>query len=228
MKHYGLIGQSLSHSWSADFFAKKFECESIDADYRLLEVPVLTADAVDGLNNKLDGYNVTIPYKERIIPFLRALEPVAAAIGAVNVVKNGVGYNSDWIGFKTALREACEQMPANALVLGQGGAAKAIAYALNEMGIANEMISARGLDNLDVTPFQLIVNATPLGMYPDVKTFPNIDYESLTPKHVLFDCVYNPAQTEFLRRGKVKGAIVIGGLRMLEEQAEASWRLWNN
>ena len=125
MKHYGLIGQSLSHSWSADFFAKKFERESIDADYRLLEVPVLTADAVDGLNNKLDGYNVTIPYKERIIPFLRALEPVAAAIGAVNVVKNGVGYNSDWIGFKTALREACEQMPANALVLGQGGAAKA-------------------------------------------------------------------------------------------------------
>lgn len=228
MKHYGLIGKRLGHSWSAEYFGAKFMREGIEADYRLTELPELTQEAVERLNDELNGYNVTIPYKEAIIPFLRALDPVAAEIGAVNVVNNGVGYNTDWLGFKKALSEACDGKPEKALVLGRGGAAKAVKYALASSGIEVEMISARGTIVADLGAYGLIVNATPLGMWPDIAGCPNIDYAALTPKHILFDCVYNPEETEFIRRGKAHDATVIGGRRMLEIQAEESWNIWNN
>ncbi len=224
MKHYGLIGQRLGHSWSRMYFTMKFVREGIDADYRLIELDSLE----NGLPEDLNGYNVTIPYKEAIIPHLRALDPIAAAIGAVNTVKNGVGYNTDWIGFKEAINELSSygiMELSRALILGRGGAAKAVQYALGDKA---EMISARGKIAVDLSRYDLIVNATPLGMFPNEATYPDIDYAALTPKHILFDCVYNPEETEFMRRGKEQGATVIGGLKMLEAQAEASWKIWNN
>lgn len=230
MRHYGLIGRKLGHSWSAEYFARKFAEERIDADYRLIELPELTAETVAALNEGLDGYNVTIPYKEAILPYLQDLHPIAAETGAVNVVKDGRGYNTDWAGCAAALRECpsfSEREVTKALILGRGGAAKAVKYALKTMGIASEMISARGKVDADLQAYGLIVNATPLGMTPDVQSFPDIDYAALTPKHILFDCVYNPAETMFLRRGKEQGATAINGLTMLVEQAKESWKIWN-
>lgn len=217
----------MGHSWSAEYFTQKFAAEGIDADYRLLELPELTAEVVERLNDELHGYNVTIPYKETIIPFLRALAPVAAEIGAVNVVKDGVGYNTDWIGVKKSLVEILRSLDKPALILGRGGAAKAVRYALATMGIETITISARGTITADISAFGLIVNATPLGMWPDIATYPDIDYAALTPRHVLFDCVYNPEQTEFLRRGKAQGATVIGGKKMLEIQAEEAGKIFD-
>ena len=223
MKHYGLIGKKLGHSWSADYFARKFAEENIDADYRLIELEAL----YDGIPTDLDGYNVTIPYKTSIIPYLDSLDPIAVEIGAVNVVKRGVGYNTDWLGALTALSGIYNVENGKALILGQGGAAKAVQYALRVMGTETETISAHGKIEIDMSQYALIVNATPLGMFPDVETYPDLNYAALTPKHVLFDCVYNPAETEFLQRGKAYGAKTIGGLEMLEKQAEESWKIWN-
>ena len=223
MKHYGLIGKHLGHSWSADYFARKFAAEGIDADYRLIELTALW----EGIPKDLDGYNVTIPYKTAIIPYLESLDPIAAAIGAVNVVKEGKGYNTDWIGVVASLKANVESV-SHALILGRGGAAKAVRYALQVMGITSEMIDAHGKIAADLSRYRLIVNATPLGMWPELTTYPDIDYASLTPRHTLFDCVYNPEETAFMRRGKAYGAQTIGGLTMLHKQAEASWNLWLN
>ena len=228
MKHYGLIGKRLGHSWSADYFARKFAAEGIDADYRLIELNALW----EGIPKDLDGYNVTIPYKHAIIPYLDSLDAVAAEIGAVNVVKGGIGYNTDYIG----VIESLKGLPgtrirvgsgSRALILGRGGAAKAVRYALKVMGIESEMTNPHGKIEADMSPYALIVNATPLGMWPEVETYPDIDYSVLNPQQVLFDCVYNPKETEFMRRGKAQGCTVIGGLTMLQAQAEASWRIWN-
>ncbi len=228
MKHYGLIGKHLGHSWSADYFTRKFAAEGIDADYRLIELDALW----EGVPDNLDGYNVTIPYKQAIIPYLNSLDPIAAEIGAVNVVKDGVGYNTDWIGALKAINDTFVNVPiANstkkALILGQGGAAKAVRYAVKSLGMDSEMISARGRIVSDLSEYVLIVNATPLGMYPDITSCPDLRYDTLTPHQVLFDCVYNPEETEFLKRGKAHGAKTIGGFTMLIEQARASWEIWN-
>ena len=226
MKHYGLIGKHLGHSWSAAYFARKFAEEGIDADYRLIELNALW----EGIPADLDGYNVTIPYKQAIIPYLDGLDAIATEIGAVNVVRKGIGYNTDWLGVVESLRDkvgAIEQAgKSKALILGRGGAAKAVQYALKVMGVESEMIGAHGKIEADISQYGLIVNATPLGMYPEVDTYPDIDYQSVSPQHVLFDCVYNPVETVFMRRGKAQGAQVIGGLTMLQTQAEASWRIW--
>jgi len=224
MKHYGLIGKHLTHSLSAEYFTRKFAQEHIDADYQLIEMKGLW----EGVPSYLDGYNVTIPYKRGIIPYLKSIDAVAAEIGAVNVVKDGIGYNTDWIGFKQAISEhiaAINDRPA--LILGQGGAANAVHYALKVMGIVNDMVSAHDDIRADVRHYGLIVNATPLGMYPNIDTYPYINYELLTPNQVLFDCVYNPEETEFLRRGKEQGATCVSGLAMLYAQAEAAWKIWN-
>ncbi len=228
MRHFGLIGKHLGHSLSADYFARKFAQEKIDADYRLIELQGLW----EGIPADLDGYNVTIPYKRAIIPYLKSIDAIAAEIGAVNVVKDGIGYNTDYIGVIESLKEVVGRWSLvdgnrSALILGQGGAARAVRYALKVMGIESEMISAHDEITADVRQYALIVNATPLGMFPDVETYPLIDYSAITPKHIIFDCVYNPEETAFMRRGKEQGAQVIGGLKMLYAQAEASWRLWN-
>ena len=222
MRHFGLIGKHLGHSLSADYFTRKFAAEGIDADYQLIELGALW----EGLPVDLDGYNVTIPYKSAIIPYLKHINGVAAEIGAVNVVKDGVGYNTDYIGVIESLRDHVGAGK-KALILGRGGAAKAVTYGLKVMGVESEMISAHDEITADVSKYDLIVNATPLGMYPDVETYPEINYSALKPQQVLFDCVYNPEVTEFMRRGKAQGCTVIGGLTMLQAQAEASWRIWN-
>ena len=213
----------MGHSWSADYFARKFAAEGIDADYRLIELSALW----EGIPKDLDGYNVTIPYKQAIIPYLDHLDGVAAEIGAVNCVKDGVGYNTDYVGVVESLRSKVESGK-SALILGRGGAAKAVAYALKVMGIASVMTDAHGKVNVDVTAYDLIVNATPLGMWPEVATYPDIDYGALRPQQVLFDCVYNPETTEFMRRGAARGCTVIGGLTMLRKQAEESWKIWSS
>lgn len=222
MRHFGLIGKHLGHSLSADYFTRKFAAEGIDADYQLIELGALW----EGLPVDLDGYNVTIPYKSAIIPYLKHIDGVAAEIGAVNVVKDGVGYNTDYIGVIESLRDHVGAGK-KALILGRGGAAKAVTYGLKVMGVESEMISAHDEITADVSKYDLIVNATPLGMWPDVETYPEITYSALKPQQVLFDCVYNPEVTEFMRRGKAQGCTVIGGLTMLQAQAEASWRIWN-
>ena len=222
MRHYGLIGRKLGHSWSAEYFTKKFEAEGIDAEYRLYELANI--DEVRDLN--LDGYNVTIPYKEAIISYLHELDPIAAEIGAVNVVKDGKGYNTDWIGFLEGLRVTGYGVR-KALILGKGGAAKAVKYALGTIGVEAEMISARGRITKDLRQYELIVNATPLGMFPNNDTLPDLDYDAIGPEHILFDCVYNPEETEFLRRGKAHGAKTINGKRMLEVQAEKTFEIFD-
>lgn len=226
MRHFGLIGKKLGHSWSADYFTRKFAEEHIDADYRLIELDDL-ADLTQTLCC-LSGYNVTIPYKTAIIPYLQELDQTAREIGAVNVVKGGKGYNTDWLGFRLSLEEVCGTLQGKALIVGKGGAAKAIQYALREMGMTVETVSARGKITEDVGGYDLIVNATPLGMWPDVTSFPDLDYTALHEGQVLFDCVYNPTETEFLRRGKAQGATTINGKRMLEIQAEESWKIFNS
>lgn len=249
MQRYGLIGRALSHSFSKEHFNEKFQREGLsDCRYDLFELPAigdlptLLADTPD-----LRGFNVTIPYKETIIPYLSGLDPLAAAVGAVNTVavQDGrlTGHNTDVHGFRklvepalAGLQEPGSDIRPRALVLGSGGASRAVAYVLREAGIRFRVVSrdrARGeltwdmVDRTVISVCRLIINTTPLGMYPDVDTSPPLPYEALTPKHVLIDLVYNPERTRFLKHGEEMGARTIGGLGMLREQAEAAWGIWS-
>ena len=246
MRVYGLIGFPLEHSFSPKYFQQKFEKESItDADYRLFplqnihELPRLVAQERD-----LTGFNVTIPYKEAVIPLLDAVDETAQAVGAVNTVKvervgdavKLIGYNTDYLGFQLGLQALDTPRPARALILGTGGASRAVAFAFQQVGTEYQLVSRTKKDNclcyedLDAPVFRsvnLIVNATPVGMSPNVDECPNIPYELLTEQHALYDLIYNPQETKFLREGMKKGARVMNGLPMLYGQAEASWRIWN-
>jgi len=194
------------------------------------------------VNPDLAGLNVTIPYKEQIIPFLDELETVAAKIGAVNTIKflrrkkTRVlkGFNSDIFGFTESLKEFLTGKVDRALILGTGGASKAVTFSLDQMGIEYRFVSRkpgfidyRDIDRGVMEQHRLIINTTPLGTFPDVGSYPPIPYEFLTPSHLLFDLVYNPAETVFLKKGKERGAAVTNGLRMLHLQAEKSWEIWN-
>ena len=241
---YGLIGKKLSHSFSAEFFNKKFAEEGISESYRLFPLesisllPALLEEQKD-----LKGLNVTIPYKEQVIPFLTSISPEAEKIGAVNVIKinregNEIfleGHNSDCIGFRDSLLPLLNPEIKKALVLGTGGASKAVEYVLNKLGIEVAFVSRNpkpgnlnyhDLDKKIMEENLLIVNTTPLGMYPDIDSCPDIPYQYLTPRHVCYDLVYNPEVTEFLRRSALKGAKVKNGLEMLLLQALASWDIW--
>lgn len=249
MQRYGLIGRALSHSFSKEYFTEKFQREGLaDCRYDLFELPTigdlpaLLADTAD-----LRGFNVTIPYKESIIPYLNGLDPLAAAVGAVNTVAihDGklTGHNTDVYGFRSlvspvldALHDPGSDIRPRALVLGSGGASRAVAYVLREAGIRFRVVSrdrARGeltwdmLDRTMISVCRLIINTTPLGMYPDVDSAPPLPYEALTSKHVLIDLVYNPERTRFLKHGAEMGAKTIGGLGMLKAQAEAAWGVWS-
>lgn len=250
MQRYGLIGRALSHSFSQDHFTTKFEREGLtDHRYDLFELPSITD--LEGLLSEvpgLRGFNVTIPYKESIIPLLNGLDPLAAAVGAVNTVTihegRLIGYNTDVHGFRTiltpllsGLRDPGSDIRPRALVLGSGGASRAVAYALREADIRFRVVSrdrSRGeltwdmLDRTVIGVCRLIVNTTPLGMYPDVDGAPLLPYESLTPRHVLVDLVYNPERTRFLKHGEEMGSKTIGGLGMLHAQAEEAWRIWSS
>ena len=235
MYHFGIIGQPLEHSFSAKYFTEKFRREKVDAEYLLC--PVADASLIGKAMDQFDGFNVTYPYKEVILQHLCALDNVASKIGAVNVVCNGKGYNTDWIGFAQSLHPQLRPDDRHALILGSGGVSKAVQYALRQMEIPYIVVSRNAkagyinyeqVDETLVQKCQIIVNCTPLGMYPDVDGYPNIPYHALRPEHLLFDCVYNPEKTQFLLQGEKYGARVVNGLQMLYLQAEAAWEIWKN
>ena len=246
---YGLLGYPLGHSFSRGFFTEKFEREHIKARYLNFELPSLNQylETIDQYPT-LRGHNVTIPYKQQIIPLLDELSVEAAAIGAVNVVKVSwnygkrylKGYNSDVIGFVESIRPLLKPHHKRALVLGTGGASKAIVYGLkSKLGVEDVILVSRkasdgvnmltyGELNADIIErYNIIVNCTPCGMHPHTDESPQIPYHLLTEKHLLYDLVYNPETTQFMQRGKERGAIVKNGLEMLHLQAKASWDFWN-
>jgi shikimate dehydrogenase len=245
---YGLIGYPLGHSFSKEFFTKKFASEKIrKAEYQ--NFPLQDIKEFPGFIKsmpQLQGLNVTIPYKEKIMPYLHFIDPVAAEIGAVNTIrfdKEGKqvilhGFNTDNYGFRRSLEEI---IPVNlkikkALILGTGGASKAVAWVLNRMGVEYQYVSTSSKSALAYNDLnrniigncQLIVNSSPLGTFPNVSEFPAIPYEYINEAHVLFDLVYNPALTVFLKKGMEQGATISNGLKMLEYQALKSWEIWNS
>lgn len=244
MKLYGLIGFPLGHSFSKKYFTEKFERESINSEYQLFEIQSI--DELPNLiqNHKLSGLNVTIPYKEQVIPYLDEMDETASKIGAVNVIKfirkgNSFilkGYNSDVIGFSKSISKHLHAYHKKALILGTGGASKAIDFGLKEMDIKTTFVSRNPksnqlsyseLDSDILSNNLIIINTTPVGMFPHEKECPAIPYDLLTSKHLLFDLVYNPIETLFMQQGKKRGATALNGLEMLEKQAEAAWKIWN-
>ena len=241
MDKYGIIGYPLGHSFSRAFFTEKFQREHIDAEYVNFEIA--SANMLPGIvqaNPNLCGLNVTLPHKEAVIPMLDELSDEAKEIGAVNVIRVSdgrlKGFNSDIIGFMDSIRPLLKPWHQHALVLGTGGASRAIRVGLQRLGIQWTYVSrtpAPGrLTYADLTSelmehYQVIVNCSPVGMFPHVDACPDIPYHLLTGRHLLYDLVYNPQETLFLKRGAERGAAVKNGLEMLHLQALASWRFWN-
>ncbi len=247
MKNYGLIGFPLTHSFSKRYFTEKFETEKIDSTYDNFEIGDISKfPEIIQSNPGLIGLNVTIPYKELVIPFLNELNGSAKEIGAVNTIKikrteSGVflkGFNTDTFGFETSLKPLLKEHHKKALILGTGGASKALKYVLAKLGV--EFISAsieelkeneiryEEIDEKLMSDRLLIINATPLGTYPKTDAFPNIPYQFISEKHLLFDLVYNPEVTRFMAKGLQKGATVKNGYEMLLNQAIKSYEIWNN
>ncbi len=238
---YGLIGFPVEHSFSPKFFREMFDRESIPASYTAFQLKQI-ADFPDLISShpNLRGLNVTIPYKEEIIPYLNALDPQAESIGAVNCVKinNGKlkGYNTDVTGFINSLQPLLRPHHTQALVLGSGGAAKAVWFALKQLGVSYTVVSRssehdlnyRQIDEAILQQCHLIINTTPLGMYPNIEECPDLPYQYLGPDHLLFDLVYNPSETQFLKNGRMQGAQVQNGWDMLRLQALAAWEIWQS
>lgn len=242
MKKYGLIGYPLSHSFSKKYFSDKFSKEGI-ADcayepYPIKEVSELSALLMN--EPDLQGLNVTIPHKEAVVSLLDYKDPVVASTGACNCIRimNGklFGHNTDVIGFQQSLINSFPQMPSKALIFGTGGAAKAVEFALNNLNIPFHLVSRKqsafSLSYDQLTPdvmqeHKLLINTTPLGMYPQVTEAPQIPYECIDESYCLFDLVYNPAKTLFLQKGEDRGAKIQNGYDMLVIQAEESWKIWN-
>ena len=245
MDKYGLIGYPLGHSFSISYFNEKFENEDIDAVYENFEIPRIEdlKEIVDS-NPELKGLNVTIPYKEQVLKYLKSISPEAKAIGAVNVIRiehkgnKSIlrGYNSDVIGFTKSIAPILNTFHKKALILGTGGAAKAVQYGLQSLGLDTMYVSRtkkrHALTYEEITPeiiqaYNVIVNCTPLGMYPHIDEYPKLPYEAMDNHHLLYDLLYNPDETLFLKKGKAQGATVKNGLEMLLLQAFASWEIWN-
>jgi len=242
-KKFGLIGKDISHSFSKKYFTDKFSKDLFD-DFTYENFDIPTLDEFPNIlkkNPDLKGLNVTIPYKEAIIPFLDTMSDKAFRIGAVNIIRftkkgNLKGYNSDWYGFKKSLEPLLQPHHKKALILGTGGASKAVAFALDKLGIFYTFVSREASENaidynrINVTTFdnfQIIINCTPLGTSPNTKEFPPIPYEYFTDKHIAFDLIYNPEETQFLKKAKKKGAVIKNGYEMLIYQAEKAWTIWN-
>jgi shikimate dehydrogenase len=245
-KIYGLIGYPLTHSFSQNYFNQKFRNENIDAEYVNFEIPDI-GDLMEVIseNPNLHGLNVTIPYKEQVIPYLDEIDEDAAQIGAVNVIKfirnkNSVifkGYNSDIIGFCDSIAPLLTPNRNKALILGTGGAAKAVYHGLKKLGVEpvyvsrnkqEGMLTYGELSNDIMAEYKVIVNTTPLGMYPRMDECPNIPYQCLTKEHLCYDLLYNPDVTLFMKRAEENGAEVKNGLEMLLLQAFAGWNIWNS
>jgi shikimate dehydrogenase len=243
-KTFGLLGKNISYSFSRGYFTEKFEnlklskCEYVNFDIQqIIDFPAIIAK-----EKNLKGLNITIPYKEEVIPFLDKLDETAKIIGAVNTIKftkrgDLKGYNSDVVGFENSIKPLLKKHHKKALILGTGGASKAIAYALNKNNIKFKFVSRNpegkkelSYDSLTAETFQkytVIINCTPLGTFPNVDKFPNIPYQFINATHLLYDLIYNPAVSAFLSKGKEKGATIKNGFEMLQMQAEESWRIWN-
>ncbi len=239
---FGLIGKNIAYSFSRNYFGNKFKLENISAVYKnfdldkIVEFPDLISK-----NPEIKGLNVTIPYKETIIPFLDHLDPIAKEIGAVNTIKiedSGKlkGYNTDYFGFLASLRPHLKKQHTHALILGTGGASKAIAYGLNELNIKFKFVSrsplAEDLSYTDLNKshfdeYKLIINCTPLGTHPKTGEFPPVPTAYFTPEHLLFDLIYNPPITKLMELALQNGAKVLNGHKMLELQAEKAWEIWN-
>ena len=232
----------MGHSFSRGFFTEKFAREGIDAQYLNFEIPdVAMLGDILRENPELKGLNVTLPYKQAVIPLLDELSDEAQEIGAVNVirVRDGKlkGFNSDIIGFTESIRPLLQPHHTKALILGTGGASRAIRVGLSRLGIEWTYVTRSPREKMlaysDLTPevmkeYSVIVNCSPVGMFPKVDEAPAIPYELLTPKHLLFDLVYNPEDTLFMKKGREQGATVKNGLEMLHLQAIASWEFWNS
>lgn len=242
---FGLIGFPLSHSFSKRYFTEKFQEMGISDTHRYDLFEIKDINALPGIiaeTEGLRGLNVTIPHKLNVLRFLSEIDPAARRIGAVNVIKitndqQLKGYNSDYYGFRRSLEEFLNgNTPENALVLGNGGAARAICVALEDMNIPYRLVSRSAEDNRIsyekadtlLKTHTLIINCTPLGTYPAVDTAPGLDYDLMGPGHFLYDLVYNPEETLFMKKGKARGARTINGYRMLVYQAEKSWEIWNS
>ena len=247
MKIFGLIGKKLTHSFSPEYFRRKFEELKIDAKYSLFELNEITDFQNLILTNPdISGLNVTIPYKKEIIHYLTELDDVACQIGSVNTIRfirkdqNLIlkGYNTDVIGFENTLLQLLDAKEGvQALILGTGGSAASVAYVLNKQKIpflsvsrnpkTENEISYREINKGLIQENKLIINASPVGMFPNIAEAPSIPYHFLGKAHFLYDLVYNPLETEFLKRGKMQGAKTMNGIKMLEAQAEDAWKIWN-
>lgn len=245
MKKFGLIGFPLTHSFSQKYFTNKFEQEGInDAQYHLLSLADINDFPQILEDTAFRGINVTIPHKIAVLPFLDEIDPDAKGVGAVNcikIVQDGnqkklIGYNTDAYGFQNSIAPLLEVHHQKALILGNGGAAKAVKYVFDKLGINYKVVSRTAQQGMftyeDLTQevlnaYHIIVNTSPLGTYPNVEEFPNIPYQFVTNKHILYDLVYNPAETAFLAKGKANGAKTKNGYEMLELQAIKSWEIWN-
>ncbi|HYH13673.1 MAG TPA: shikimate dehydrogenase [Flavisolibacter sp.] len=242
MRRFGLVGKTLLYSFSKTYFAEKFSNENIaGCSYQNFELPSI--QDIDHLLDQypdLQGFNITIPYKEAVLPFLYYQNEIVKAIGACNCVKiidgQFYGYNTDVIGFQNALQPHLQSHHTRALILGWGGAAKAVEYVLASLGIAYQIVSRKklegtiGYDDLNKALLEehtILINTTPLGTFPNVEEAPDISYQFLSNRHLLFDLVYNPSQTRFLQLGAQQGAQTSNGYKMLIGQAEESWRIWN-
>lgn len=246
--HFGLIGKSLSHSFSKSYLEEKF----IKEDKEGFQYTNFDLENLDNLlqiitDHKLSGLNVTKPYKESVIPFLNELDTTAKEIGAVNCIKitwkNNtpylIGYNTDYYGFAQSIKPFLEPIHQRALILGTGGASKAIAYALKNVDVdfyyvttgekkATNYFHYSELNEYVLNAFKLIVNCTPLGMYPKADACPEIPFEFITSEHLLYDLIYNPEETLFLQKGKLQDAVTINGLNMLKLQADKAWEIWHS
>ncbi|HYF29908.1 MAG TPA: shikimate dehydrogenase [Chitinophagaceae bacterium] len=245
MKRYGLIGYPLSHSFSKKYFEEKFHREGItDCAYELF--PIASIEELPGLLTRcpdLHGLNVTIPYKQAVLPFLHSTENLPSNLSACNciAIENGrlTGYNTDVIGFEKSFAPLLQPHHRRALVLGTGGAALAVSYVLEKLDIDHTFVSRKRqalpvcvqydeVDESILASYQVIINTTPLGMYPNEDQSPPLPYHALTPQHYLFDLIYNPAKTLFLRKGEERGAVIKNGEEMLVIQAEESWNIWKS
>ena len=243
MKIFGLIGKNIDYSFSRSYFREKFETNKLDCSYKNFDLETIDSFIELKKNCKVfSGFNVTIPYKEVILPYLDYIDEEAKRIGAINTIKiknnKLIGYNTDHYGFKESLVKYLKPHHKTALILGTGGASKAVAFALRELGIKFEYVSRtkspeikhtyNTLTSTEIEANKLIINCTPLGTFPKLEKCPEISYDQLDKYHLLFDLIYNPAQTKFLKNGKLRGAKTINGLEMLINQAKKSWEIWNS
>ncbi len=242
---FGLIGKNISYSFSKKYFTEKFQKLGLNTfRYHNYDLPEIEEFPFILYQREEDfkGFNVTIPYKESIIKYLDEVEEEALEIGAVNTIKvtlenKLIGYNTDVYGFQKSIESILKKHHKKALILGTGGASKAVSYALNKLTIEHKFGSRKGSENnflysdlneKIIQKYTVIINCTPLGTHPNIEDSPNIPYQHITNKHLLFDLIYNPAETKFLKQGKKRGTITKNGYEMLELQAEKSWEIWNS